>query len=127
MGRLQIRGIAIAILVVGLCCSRGVRAAELSGRNRSKPKESLAIVVNLANPIENLATDELRKLFLGRRTHWPNGRRIAVATLDYNYPERRSVLRQIYHMDENAYEEYFMKATFRGEVFVAPERWPRRS
>lgn len=121
IGKRLTRWMAVVIVMVGLCSSRGLRAAEFSLRNRSKPGESLAIVVNLANPIENLSTDELRKLFLGGKTHWPNGRRVAVAMLAYQYPERRSALRQIYHMDESTYEQYFIKAIFRGDVFVAPK------
>lgn len=111
----------VLLVTVGFCSSRGVLASELLPGNRSKPGESLAIVVNLNNPVENMSTEELQRLFLGRKTRWPNGRRIAVAMLDHQYPERRSALRQIYHMDERAYEEYFMKATFRGDVFVAPK------
>ena len=121
IGILRIRRIALLIVMVGLCSSQGLRASEFSPPNRSRAGESLAIVVNLNNPLENLSTDELRKLFLGRKTHWPNGRRIAVAMLDYQYPECRSALRQIYRMNETAYKEYFMKATFRGDVFVAPK------
>ena len=117
--KLSIPTIAVLIVVVGLCSSRGVRA-EPSPPNRSKPGVSLAIVVNLANPIDNLSTDELRGLFLERKSHWPNGRRIAVAMLDYPNPERRSALRRIYRMDENAFQEYFIKAIFRGDVFAAP-------
>src|ERR1700747_1685288 len=111
---------ALMIVVIGFCSNRGVRASEGLPSPRSKPGESLAIVVNRANPIDTLFSQELRRLFPGRRRHWPTGRRIAVAMLDYRYPERHSVLRQIYHMDERAYEDYFMKATFRGEVFVPP-------
>ena len=118
---LRIRRMLVLIAMVGLCSCLSVGVSELLPGNRHKPGESLAIVVNLSNPVENMSTDELRKLFLGRKTHWPNGRRIAVAMLDFQYPERRSALRQIYHMDESAYESYFMKATFRGEVFVAPK------
>lgn len=114
-----IRNLAVLIAMVGLCSSRGVRA-EPSAPNRSKPGVSLAIVVNLANPINNLSTGELRSLFLERKSHWPNGRRIAVAMLDYPYPERRAALRQIYRMEENAFQEYFIKAIFRGDVFAAP-------
>jgi ABC-type phosphate transport system substrate-binding protein len=110
---------AVLIVAAGLCSSRGIRA-ELSPANRSHPGVSLAIVVNLANPINNLSSDELRSLFLERKSHWPNGRRIAVAMLDYQYPERRSALRQIYRMDEDAFQEYFIKAIFRGDVFAAP-------
>jgi ABC-type phosphate transport system substrate-binding protein len=117
--KLPIPTMAILIVVVALCSSRGVRA-QLSPPTRSKPGGSLAIVVNLANPIDNLSAAELRSLFLERKSHWPNGRRIAVAMLDSPYPERRSALRQIYRMDENAYQDYFIKAIFRGEVFAAP-------
>lgn len=121
IGMLSMRWMVVLIVVVGLCSSRGVRASAPAGQKRNKTGESLAIVVNLANPIEGLSTAELRKLFLGRKTRWSNGRRVAVAMLDSQYPERHSALRQIYHMDESAYEEYFIKATFRGEVFVAPK------
>ena len=117
--QLTIRSMAVLIVVAGLCSSRSTRA-EFSPANRSHPGVSLAIVVNLANPINNLSSDELRSLFLERKSHWPNGRRIAVAMLDYQYPERRSALRQIYHMDEDAFQEYFIKAIFRGDVFAAP-------
>lgn len=119
MKRLKILRMAVLVFMVGLFSSRGVRATELWSPSRSKG-ESLAIVVNRANPVDNLSTEDLRRLFLGRKTRWPNGRRIAIAMLDNHYPERHAVLRQIYHMDESEYEEYFIKATFRGEVFIAP-------
>lgn len=117
--KLPVPAMAVLMVVAGLCSSRGVRA-EPSPPNRGKPGASLAIVVNLANPIKNLSTVELRSLFLERTSYWPNGRRIAVAMLDYQYTERRSALRQIYRMDENAYQGYFIHAVFRGDVFTAP-------
>lgn len=119
IGRRPIR-CAVLIVVVGLSSNRSVLASRFSPQNRNKPRATLAIVVNRTNPVDNISTDELRKLFLERRTHWPNGRRVAVAMLDYLYPERHTALRLIYRMDESAYEDYFIKATFQGEVFVAP-------
>src|SRR5438105_2437691 len=56
-----------------------------------KPGErNLAIVVNLNNPVENLSTPELRRIFLGERGHWPNpyGRRITLVMLEPGWPER---------------------------------------
>jgi len=88
---------------------------------RANPSQTLAIVVNRSNPIDNLSFTELRKIFLGERNHWPNGHRIAVAMLDYGQPERRIVLRQIYRMDEKGYEDYVLGGMFRGDVFVAPK------
>ena len=88
---------------------------------RGRPEQTLAIVVNPANPVNNLSFSELRKVFLGRRSHWPNGRRIAVAMLDYGQPERETVLKDVYQMDENGFRNYFLRGMFRGEVFVSPK------
>jgi phosphate transport system substrate-binding protein len=88
---------------------------------RGAPGKSLAIVVNRSNPVDNLSFSELRKIFLGERNHWPNGRRIAVAMLDYGQPEREEVLRRIYRMNENGYREHFLKGMFTGEVFISPK------
>lgn len=112
--------LAVTTVVVGFCLAKSVRASVFSQRNQNKTGQSLAIIVNRANPVENISTAELRKLFLEQKTHWPNGRRVAVAMFAFGYPERHAVLRQIYRMDERAYEEYFIKETFRGDVFIAP-------
>lgn len=119
IGRRPIR-CAVLLVVAGLCSNRSVLASWFSLQNRNKPSATLAIVVNRTNPVDNLSTDELRKLFLEKKTHWPNGRRVAVAMLDSHYPERHTALRLIYRMDESAYEDYFIKATFRGVAFVTP-------
>lgn len=119
-GRRPILRLTVVTVVVGFCLARGVRASVFSQRNQNKTGQSLAIVVNRANPVENISAAELRKLFLEQKTRWPNGRRVAVAMLAFGYPERHAVLRQIYRMDERAYEEYFIKETFRGDVFIAP-------
>jgi hypothetical protein len=63
----------------------------------------------------------LRKIFLGERNHWPNGHRIAVAMLDYGQPERETVLRLIYRLDESGYQDRLLRGMFLGDVFVAPK------
>lgn len=89
--------------------------------SRTNPDQTLAIVVNRSNPVDNLSFSELRKIFLGERNHWSNGHRIAIAMRDYGQPERRTVLRLIYHMDEQGYQDYVLREMFRGDVFVAPK------
>jgi len=83
--------------------------------------QSLAIIINRANPVDNLSLVELRRLFLGERNHWPNGHRVAVAMLDYGQPERQTVLRLIFRMDEKTYQDHLLRGMFRGDVFVAPK------
>jgi len=116
-------GFVLLATVVSLALppSRTAQAGGEAPESRSRPGGILAIVVNRSNPIDDLSSVDLRKIFLGVRSHWPNGRRIAVAMLDYGQPEREAVLRQIYRMDEDGYRDHFIKGIFRGEVFVSPK------
>ena len=109
---------AVFVLILGL--SPMVGAGDLPQR-KVKPEQALAIVVNRSNQVDNLSTDELRKIFLGSRSHWPNGRRITIAMLDYEQAERKAALRQIYKMDEDAYRNHFLKEEYRGNVFAVPK------
>jgi ABC-type phosphate transport system substrate-binding protein len=112
--------VAVAMML-GLIQNQTAQAAPPSSQTRSNPSQSLAIVVNRSNPIDNLSYRELRKIFLGERNHWPNGHRIAVAMLDYGQPERETVLRLIYRLDESGYQDRLLRGMFLGDVFVAPK------
>src|ERR1700758_2434837 len=83
--------------------------------------QSLAIIVNQSNPAENISLEELRKIFLGERSHWPNGRRITLVMMGPGQPERKIVLRDICHMGENDFSRHFLHGLFTGEVFVSPK------
>jgi ABC-type phosphate transport system substrate-binding protein len=113
--------VAIALLL-GLRPNQTAQATPpLPSNTRNKESRFLAIVVNRSNPINNLSFRELRKIFLGERNHWPNGHRIAIAMLDYGQPERETVLRLIYRLDENGYQDRLLRGMFLGDVFVAPK------
>jgi phosphate transport system substrate-binding protein len=83
--------------------------------------DTLAIIVNQANPIENLSLKELKTVFLGERSHWPNGRRITLVMMDPGLSERKAVLRDICHMNETEFSRHFLQGLFTGEVFVSPK------
>jgi len=111
--------LAVPFLLLKLLPTPAGGVAGESPRARSGP--SLVIVVNRVNPTENLSFAELRKIFLGERSHWPHGRRIAVAMLQQGQPEREAVLRAVYRMSEDEYRDHFLKGLFTGEVFVSPK------
>lgn len=120
--KLRIRHVLLALaLLLDLPFGRAVQTPTVSTRNRIKLNQSLAIVVNRSNPIDNLSFGELRKIFLGEHNHWPNGRRIAVAMMNYGQPERDTVLRLVYRLDEDQYQDHLLKGMFRGDVFVPPK------
>ena len=83
--------------------------------------ESVAIIVNPSNPIENCSFEELRKIFLGEKSHWPNGRRITLVMLDSAQAERKVVLREIYNMSEKDLNNHFIQGVFTGNVLAAPK------
>ena len=83
--------------------------------------QSLAIIVNPANPVENCSFEDLRKIFMGEKSHWPNGRRIALVMLDPAQPERKLVLREIYNMSEKDLNNHFIQGVFAGGVLAPPK------
>jgi ABC-type phosphate transport system substrate-binding protein len=118
-GRRQCQLLTVVLLLAMVPLS--VTYGEGVGDRPREAEYALAIVVNRANPIENVSSAELRNIFLGTRSHWPNGRKIAVTMLDYERPERKAVLRLIYRMDESGYRNHFLKEVYRGDVFSAPK------
>jgi ABC-type phosphate transport system substrate-binding protein len=83
--------------------------------------DSLGIVVNRSNPVENLSLAELRKIFLGEQSHWSNGRRITVVMLEPGKQERQAVLTQIYRMDDKDFNKHFSQGVSTGEIHAAPK------
>lgn len=84
-------------------------------------KKFLAIIVNVANPLQSLSVVELRKIFRAEQNHWPDGHRITIALPEPGQPEREVVLREIYQMSERDFTRYFVQATFTGEALSAPK------
>jgi ABC-type phosphate transport system substrate-binding protein len=83
--------------------------------------QSVAIVVNQANPVQDLSSAELRKIFLGERSHWANGRRITLVMMEPGTPERKLILREVCRISEDDLNRHFLRGLFTGEVFVSPK------
>lgn len=109
-------GAAVLLLEVSPGAARGGASppAQASADN-------LAIIVNQANTVDDITLKELRTVFLGERSHWPNGRRITLVMMDPGVPERKAVLRDICRMNETEFSRHFLQGLFTGEVFVSPK------
>jgi len=81
----------------------------------------LAIIVNQANPVDQLSLAELQAIFLGERSHWPNGRRITLVMMESGHPEREAMLRQVCRMSESDFRRRILQGLFTGEVLVSPK------
>ena len=82
--------------------------------------EGLAIVVNPKNPVADLSLAQLRAVFLCERHWWPNRRHIVLSGMRRGTPERQTVLRVIYRMDDRSLDHYFLYQSFKGEAPVPP-------
>jgi phosphate transport system substrate-binding protein len=87
----------------------------------ARPKEGLAIIVNRENPLENLSLSELRTVFLGERSHWPNGRRITLVMMEPGQPERQTLVRDVCRMSESDLRRRYLQGLLTGEVLVSPK------
>jgi ABC-type phosphate transport system substrate-binding protein len=85
------------------------------------PTEPLVIVVNRSNPIDDLSSAELRKVFLGNRSHWANGRRITLVMREPGEPERDTILREVCGMTEDQLKNHFLHGLYTGEILVSPK------
>jgi ABC-type phosphate transport system substrate-binding protein len=112
--------VTAAVLLVELLPNAALNAA--AAPPEAEPAEqNLAIIVNQSNPVDNVSFQELRTIFLGERSHWPNGRRITLVMLEPGQPERKAILRTIYRMTESDFSRHFLQGLFTGEVFVSPK------
>ncbi len=116
LGVLTIVGAAVLLLEVSPGAARGG-----SSQSAQAGEQSLAIIVNQENGVEDISLKELRTVFLGERSHWPNGRRITLVMMDPGLAERKAVLRDICHMNETEFSRHFLQGLFTGEVFVSPK------
>ncbi len=89
--------------------------------DRSAVSEPLAIVVNKSNSVDELSFVELRRVFLGERSHWSNGRRITLVMREPGEPERRAILRDVCGMSEDQFETHILRGLFTGDILVSPK------
>jgi ABC-type phosphate transport system substrate-binding protein len=83
--------------------------------------EPLVIVVNRSNPVDGITLAELRRVFLGNRSHWQNGLRITLVMREPGEPERDTLIREVCGMTEEQLKNHFLHGLFTGEILVSPK------
>ena len=111
----------IVVLVVGWLLGWGNHTARAGIDQPNSSQEPLAIIVNTSNPVDDLSQSELRRIFLGERSHWPNARRITLVMMEPGQPERKALISEVCQMSESDFSRHFLQGVFTGEVFVSPK------
>lgn len=92
-----------------------------SGSEQGAGSEPLVIVVNRSNPVDDLSFSELRKIFLGNRSHWADGRRITLVMREPGQPERAAIIRDVCGMNEDQLKNHFLHGLYTNEILVSPK------
>lgn len=82
----------------------------------------IVVIVNSANPVQNLSMAELKKLFLSDRSHWDNGKPVTPVIVAPGSAVRTTFLKIVCGMNESDFNKYFMQAAFTGKSATAPKQ-----
>ena len=83
--------------------------------------DAIVVIVNGANPVENLSLGELKKLFLGDKSRWDTGKAVAPVMVGPGAPERAAFLKIVCGMNDADMAKYFMQAAFTGKSVTPPK------
>ena len=82
--------------------------------------EDVAIVVNKANPTDQLSLSELVKIFKQEKQHWDYGEKIYLVMREGGAVEKVIVLQKIYRMGDKDLKKFWLGKLFRGEIAELP-------
>jgi phosphate transport system substrate-binding protein len=81
---------------------------------------TLAIIVHRSNPVDELSSAQLKRIYMFDMQNWPHGRKITVMVREKGQPERAEAIRLICGIAEAEYERHVLLQTFRGSLGPGP-------
>lgn len=82
--------------------------------------DSIVVIVNSSNPVENLSVSDLKKLFLSDRSKWDTGKSVAPVMPGPGAGERTAFLKAVCGMNDADFKKYFVQAAFEGKDATPP-------
>lgn len=83
--------------------------------------DSIVVIVNSSNPVDNLNVGELKKLFLSDRSKWDTGKSVAPVMPGTGAAERAAFLKIVCGMSDADFKKYFVQAAFEGKDATPPK------
>jgi len=117
----MINRVCWALIIVLLSASAGLAGAPDTNLATGN---SIAVIVNTDNPVDQLSLADLQRIVLGERRSW--SARIPVVLMMRNEasPERILLLQRVCHMTDAEYHQYWTGKIFRGDVTSEPVSLP---
>ena len=83
--------------------------------------EPIVVIVNVANPVDNLAMGDLKKIVLSEHSRWDTGKAVAPVMVTAGAPERTAFLKIVCGMNDADFGKYFLQAAFAGKSATPPK------
>ena len=84
-------------------------------------KGRVAVVVHKSNTLTDLSSADLRKIFLGDQTRWPDNEKITILLLPPGSEERTAVLKILLRMSDDDFMRHWISRVFQGEATAGPK------
>jgi len=82
---------------------------------------AIAIIVNKANSTSSLTARQLKDLFSGGKTRWPDGQKVQALATSPDSPEHPAAIQFLFGMTEQEYRKYTIQANFTGKTDEVPK------
>jgi hypothetical protein len=80
----------------------------------------LVVIVNRNETVSDISFDDLRRIYVGRMTRFPDRRRVTPVILGSTEPAEQYFLKRIVGMAEVDFAQLWIGQVFRGEVAATP-------
>jgi ABC-type phosphate transport system substrate-binding protein len=83
--------------------------------------DDYVVIVNKANPVDSISAADLKKMFLGEKTTWPNSTKVIPITPGQDRPEFVPAIKRATGMSSADFKRYFIQLSFLGKVVAQPK------
>ena len=83
--------------------------------------EPLAVIVHPSNALEDIAFEDLVKIFKLEKQYWPHDGRIYLLLHEAASTEQKKILKQIYGMDAAALKKMWLAKMYQGQISSFPK------
>jgi ABC-type phosphate transport system substrate-binding protein len=81
----------------------------------------VAFIVNARNPVSDISSAEIRKIYLGEETRWSGKGKITILVLPAGREERRILFGRLLKMSDDDYVRHWIAKVFQGDATSGPK------
>jgi len=121
MKRINRMGFRFPSVLVVILAAATAQWLLVPARTAQAAGDPIVVIVNVANPVDNLSVGDLRRLFLSDRSKWNTGVWVAPVIITAGNPERKAFLKIVCGMTDADFGKFFLQAAFTGKSATPPK------